>query len=69
MDTFEDYKKRIGRKLNVVDAKLSYMHDGLKGLTVAFKDFKDEMDDFIDFTSESYSSHEKRIQILEEKIS
>ena len=69
MNKFEEYKKRIDRKLNVVDAKLSYMNEGLKGLTKAFKEFRSEMDDFIDFAAESYSDHEKRISDLEKKVS
>ncbi len=68
MKKFEDFKIKIDRKLNVVDAKLSYMNEGLKGLSKAFKEFRSEMDDFIDFTAESYSDHEKRISELEKKI-
>jgi len=50
-----------------MDAKISYMHDGLKGLHEALGDFKNEFDLFIDFTSESYSDHEKRIAALEQR--
>ncbi len=64
---FQEFKTRINRKLNVMDAKISYMHDGLKGLHEALGDFKHEFDLFIDFTSESYSDHEKRIAALEQK--
>ncbi len=68
MKKFEDFKSRIDRKLTMVDAKLSYMNDGLKGLSKAFKEFRLEMDDFIDFAAESYSDHEKRISELEKKV-
>ena len=68
MDKFEDFKKRIDKKLNVVDAKMSYMNEGLKGMAKAFKEFKVEIDEFIDFTAENYNNHEKRISKLEKKI-
>jgi hypothetical protein len=66
---FKEFKTRIDRKLNVMDAKISYMHEGLKGLHEALGDFKEEFDLFIDFASENYSDHEKRIASLERKIS
>ena len=66
---FKEFKNRIDRKLSAMDAKISYMHDGLKGLHEALGDFKEEFDLFIDFTSENYSNHEKRIAALEKKIS
>jgi len=66
---FQQFKTRINRKLNVMDAKISYMHDGLKGLHEALGDFKHEFDLFIDFTSENYSDHEKRIAALEQRES
>ena len=66
---FKDFKTRIDRKINVMEAKISYMHEGLKGLNDALQDFKEEFDLFIDFTSENYSDHEKRIAALEKKIS
>ncbi len=66
---FQEFKTRINRKLNVMDAKISYMHDGLKGLHEALGDFKEEFDLFIDFASENYSDHEKRIAALEKKAS
>jgi len=68
MKKFEDFKTRIDRKLNMVDAKLSYMNDGLNGLSKAFKEFRAEMDGFIDFAAESYSDHEKRISELEKRL-
>lgn len=58
---FKDFKTRIDRKINVMEAKISYMHDGLKGFHEALADFKVEFDQFIDFTSDSYSDHEMSI--------
>ncbi len=68
MNKFEDFKLKIDRKLNVLDAKLGYMNEGLKGLSKAFKEFRSEMDKFIGFAAESYTDHEKRILELEKKI-
>ncbi|MCF6352482.1 MAG: hypothetical protein L3J06_05695 [Cyclobacteriaceae bacterium] len=67
MAKFEDFKKRMDRKLNVMDAKMSYMNEGLKGVSKAFKEFKVEFDDFIDFTADSYNNHEKIILELERR--
>ncbi len=66
---FNEFKIRIDRKINAMDAKIVYMHEGLKGLHEALGDFKDEFDMFIDFASENYSNHEKRIRALEKKAS
>ena len=66
---YQEFKQRIDRKLNVMDAKISYMKEGLNGLHEAQEDFKDEFDLFIDFTSENHSNHEERIAALERKVS
>jgi len=42
-------------------AKIPHMHDGLKGLNEALRDFKKEFDLFIDSASENRSDHEKNI--------
>lgn len=68
MDKFENFKRRIDRKLNIMDTKMSYVNDGLKGMTKAFKEFKVDIDEFIDFTADNYKNHEKRISDLEKKI-
>ncbi len=68
MDKFEDFKKRMDRKLNLMGAKMSYMNEGLKGMSKAFKEFKNEFDDFIDFSASTYNNHEKRISELEKKV-
>lgn len=69
MDKYQEFKTRIDRKLNVMDAKLSYMKDGLEGFQEALEDFKNEFHLFIDFTTENMSDHEKRITALERKAS
>ena len=51
-----------------MEAKIEYLHDGVKGLGSAFKDFQLEITDFMSFTAEHYSDHEKRISELEKKM-
>ena len=41
-----------------MEAKISYLHDGVKGLGEAFKNFQNEITEFMIFTGENYSDHE-----------
>jgi len=66
---FEEFKTKINRKLNAMDAKIAFINENLGGLRSDLKDFKNDFDDFIDFTHESYQDHEKRIASLEKKVS
>ena len=68
MDDFEKYQTRINKSLNSIIAKLSFLHDGVKGLSEAFKDFQHEITDFMAFTAEHYSDHEQRIITLEKRL-
>ena len=51
-----------------MEAKISFLHDGVKGLSEAFKDFQHGITDFMSFTAEHYSDHEQRITALEKQI-
>ena len=44
-----------------MEAKISFLHDGIKGLGEAFKDFQQEIPEFMSFTADNYADHEKRI--------
>ena len=68
MEDFEKYQTRINKSLNSMEAKISFLHDGVKGLSIAFKDFQHEITDFMAFTAEHYSDHEQRIKTLEKRI-
>ncbi len=68
MKDFEDYKKKINKSLNMMEAKIEYLHEGVKGLGNAFKDFQHKITDFMAFTAEHYADHEKRISELEKKL-
>jgi hypothetical protein len=48
--------------------KLNFLLDGITGLKEAFKDFNEEITDFMAFTPENYADHEKRITAIEKKI-
>ena len=64
---FGEHKKRVDKKLYKIDAKISHLNEGVQGLASAFKDFQEEMTDFMSFTAESFSDHEKRIRNLEKR--
>ena len=66
---FEEYQKRVERKFAEVDAKLSFMQDSISGVRTDLKDIKDEIGDFMQFSSGYLSDHEKRISALKEKTS
>lgn len=68
MKNHEEFEKRLKKSLNVMEAKISYLNDGVKGLAEAFKEFQNEINDFMAFTAENYTDHEKRISDLENKI-
>ena len=69
LNKFEEYKQRVDKKLNEIEAKMSFLNQGVKGLSEAFKDFQEEMTDFMSFAAESFSDHETRIKNLENKLS
>ncbi len=68
MDKFENLKKRIDRKFDIIDNKMWCINDGIKGMAKSFKEFKAYIDEFIDFTADNYKNHEKRISDIEKRI-
>tara|TARA_R100000027_G_scaffold55112_1_gene44270 strand:+ start:2804 stop:2971 length:168 start_codon:yes stop_codon:yes gene_type:complete len=54
--------------MNEMDAKISFLHDGFKGLSESHKGFMDEMNDFMSFVAEGLSDHENRLKNIEKKI-
>ncbi len=40
MSTHEEFQKKIKKSLNHMEAKISFLHEGVKGLSEAFKDFE-----------------------------
>lgn len=48
-----------------MDAKISFLHDGVKGLAETHKGFQEEMTNFMSFMAEGLADHEKRISDLE----
>ena len=43
---FEEFKSKIERRMANLDAKLSYMREGLDGFQKEFNDFRSDMGDF-----------------------
>ena len=68
LNKFEEYKKRVDKKLNEIDAKISYLNEGVQGLSVAFKEFREEMTDYMSFAADSFSDHENRLREIEKKL-
>jgi hypothetical protein len=68
LNKFNDFKSKIEKRLNEVDAKISFLHDGVKGLSESHKGFMDEMNDFMSFIAEGLSDHENRIKTIEKKL-
>lgn len=69
MRTHRHFQQKISRSLNAMEAKISYLHDGVRGLSEVFKEFQTEFTDFMVFTADNHADHEKRIRELEKKVS
>ena len=68
MSTHEEFQKKINKSLNQMDANISFLNEGVKGLGEAFKEFEADITEFMAFSAENYADHEKRIKELEKKI-
>lgn len=68
INKFEEYKKRVDLKLTEIDAIMSFLNKGVQGLSAAFKEFREEMKDFMSFSAYSFSAHEKRLRDIERKL-
>lgn len=68
MSTHEEFQKKINKSLTQMDAKISFLNEGVKGLGEAFKEFETDFTEFMAFSTESYADHEKRIKKLEQKL-
>ncbi|MEQ8358209.1 MAG: hypothetical protein RH860_01895 [Cytophagales bacterium] len=64
----EEFEKKVSRSLNSMDAKISFLNEGIKGLSDSFKIFREDMGDYMAFTSDQFSDHEKRIKEIEKKL-
>lgn len=67
MKNHEEFQRKISKSLNQMEAKISYLHEGVKGLSEAFKSFEEDITEFMAFTAENYADHEKRISNLEKR--
>ena len=67
MKNHQEFQRKINKSLVAMEAKISYLHNGVKGLGEAFRDFQSEIAEFMVFTAENYGDHEKRIRALERK--
>lgn len=67
MRDHSEFEKRINRSLNQMETKISYLHDGVKGLNESFKTFHEDLTEYMAFSAERFAEHEKRIANLEKK--
>mgnify|MGYP006879164849 CR=1 FL=1 len=68
LNKFNEFRTKIERSLSQMDAKISFLHDGIKGLSESHRGFQEEMIDFMSFMAEGLSDHEKRIASIEKKL-
>lgn len=51
-----------------MEAKISFLHDGVKGLHESFREFQEDITEYMSFTAEQYADREKRISNIESKL-
>lgn len=52
INRFNEFRTKIERSLNQMEAKISFLNDGMKGLAESHKGFQEEMTDFMAFMTE-----------------
>ncbi len=67
LNQFNEFRKKIESRLNQMDTKISFLHNGLKGLAQSHKGFQEEMTGFMSFMADGLADHEKRISDLERR--
>ena len=65
---FEEFRLKIERRMNMMDAKLSFMREGLEGFQSEFKDFQQEMGDFMQFAAGEFLDHGERLSKIEKHL-
>jgi len=68
MGRHEDFERKINRSLHAMETKISYLHEGMRGLQDSFKEFHEDIAEYIAFSAEKYADHEKRLSALEKKV-
>lgn len=48
-----------------MEAKISYLQEGVKGLSDSFVEFREDITDYMAFSAKKYADHESRIAKLE----
>ncbi|MEM7548997.1 MAG: hypothetical protein AAF363_04955 [Bacteroidota bacterium] len=68
INKFNEFRKKVERSLNQMDAIISYLHEGVKGLRDSHKEFQGEMTEFMSFMAEGLADHESRIASIEKRL-
>ena len=64
----KDFEKSVNKSLKHIEAKLSYLRDGVKGLSDAFHEFQEEIGDYMSYSSEMHSEYDRRITRIEKEL-
>ena len=68
INKFNEFRKKVESRLAEMDAKISYLLEGVKGLSDSHRSFQEKMTDFMSFMAEGLSDHESRISTIEKKL-
>jgi hypothetical protein len=50
MNRYKEFEQKIKRSLNQMDAKIGYLHEGVKGLQDSFSEFREDITEYMSFT-------------------
>ena len=60
--------KKLRRSVNVAEAKIAFLKEGIDGLSQAFKDISTDLDAFIDIYNTTQQKNEERFTRLEKHV-
>lgn len=64
----EEFKANVRRSLNLVNAKISFLKEGVEGLGDAFKDLDQDLTEYMDYTTNELTNHRKRLDAIEKHL-
>jgi len=68
MKDHKDFEKRVNKSLQHMEAKISFLRDGVKGLSEAFHEFQEEIGDYMAYASEKHEDYDRRISRIEKEL-
>ncbi|MGB3849438.1 MAG: hypothetical protein WA958_05680 [Tunicatimonas sp.] len=64
----KEFRLKIERRMNTMDAKLSFMREGLEGFQSEFEYFQQEISDFMQFAAGEFIDHGQRSNKIEKHL-